>query len=69
MSAMTAEVERLVPSSDDWPLMRGLIIGAAIGAAAVGLYFLGRSLEARRRERSRPIPPPAPPPGPEASPL
>lgn len=72
MTAIAAEVERLVPSTDDWPLTRGLLVGVALGAAAAGLFVLAKSIQARRMARRLPPryqPPPAPPLAGEASPL
>lgn len=69
MSVIADEVERLVPSSDSWPLVRGLIIGVAIGAAVAGAFVLARALQQRRAARREQGRPPAPPLGAEASPL
>lgn len=55
------EVADLVPATDDHALLRGLLIGVAVGAVAVSLVLLGRTLEARRRARQAPPPPPSPP--------
>ena len=51
MSVIEDEVDRLVPSSDDWPLVRGLLLGAAIGATVAGALLLTRALRARRSAR------------------
>jgi uncharacterized integral membrane protein len=72
MTAITAEVERLVPSTDDWPLMRGLLVGVAVGAAAAGLFVAVKIIQERRAARRIPPryqPPPTPPLAGEASPL
>jgi hypothetical protein len=69
MSAIEDEVEGLVSSSDDWPLMRGLLLGIAIGATVAGAIMLTQALRARRASRRGPSLPPGPPLGAEPSPL
>ncbi len=67
MSAIAEEVGRLVPLEDEWPLLRGLLLGLAVGAIVAGALVIGRELRSRRAaQRERGLPPM---PGPEASPL
>ncbi|HMQ33530.1 MAG TPA: hypothetical protein PKD53_22555 [Chloroflexaceae bacterium] len=69
MSAIAEEVGRLVPLEDEWPLLRGLLLGLAVGATVAGVFMLGRELRARRAARRAGGLPPAPLPGVEPSPL
>lgn len=69
MSAIADEVGRLVPLEDEWPLLRGLLLGLAVGATVAGVLVLGRELRSRRAARRARGLPPAPAPGAEPSPL
>jgi hypothetical protein len=67
-----SELEELVPTSNGRPLLRGLLIGVAVGATVAGLIVLGQYIQARRTPRQAPPggPAPTPPPtGGEPSPL
>jgi hypothetical protein len=70
---ISEEVGRLVPQSDDAALLRGLLIGVAVGATIAGLLILGQTLQKRRAGRPGASrlgpPPPEAPAGPEPSPL
>lgn len=60
-----SELEQLVPTTDGRPLLRGLLIGVAVGATVAGLIILGQYIQARRTPRPTPpadptsTPPPA----------
>jgi hypothetical protein len=66
------ELEQLVPTTDGRPLLRGLLIGIAVGATVASLIILGQHIQARRTRHQAPptgptsTPPPA---GSEPSPL
>ncbi len=64
MSRIAQDVERLVPRAPEWPLVRGVLVGIVIGAAAAGLVILGQTLAERRQPRQQgPTPPPPAAPG------
>ncbi len=64
MSRIAQDVERLVPRANEWPLIRGVLVGIVIGAAAAGLVILGQTLAERRLTRQQgPTPPPPAAPG------
>lgn len=72
MTAISSEVERLVPPSGDWPLLRGLLVGALVGATVAGVLILTQTIQSRRGPRRAPPGPdlpPIPPLGAEPSPL
>lgn len=62
MSTITEEVGRLVPQTEQGALLRGLLLGVAVGAIIAGLLILTHTLRqrraARRAERRRPAPDP-----------
>ncbi|MGB9634321.1 MAG: hypothetical protein ACPL8I_13380 [Chloroflexaceae bacterium] len=63
MSTIAEDVARLIPEADEWPLLRGMLVGFVLGAAAAGLVVLGQRLAERRAVRTYlPPAPPAPPP-------
>ncbi|MCS6880633.1 MAG: hypothetical protein RMK84_16370 [Oscillochloridaceae bacterium] len=72
MSTIAEDVARLIPEVDEWPLLRGILVGFVLGAAAGGLVVLGQRLAERQVVR-RYLPPPPPAPSPptegEGSPL
>ncbi|MFQ3662035.1 MAG: hypothetical protein SNJ69_06535 [Chloroflexaceae bacterium] len=59
MSTIAEDVARLIPESGEWPLLRGILVGFVIGAAAAGLVVLGQRLADRRAARLY-LPPPPP---------
>jgi hypothetical protein len=61
MTVLREDVEQLVPTRDGRPLLRGLLIGVAVGATVAGLIILGQTIQARRSRRQ-------PPPGPASAP-
>lgn len=63
MAVLREEVEQLVPTRDGRPLLRGMLIGVAVGATVAGLIILGQAIQARRSRRQ------PPPPGPASAPL
>lgn len=65
-----AELEDLIPSSDERPLLRGLIVGIAVGATIAGLIILAQAVRKRQAEQEPPQGGPAPeqPPRGDASP-
>lgn len=68
MSRIAQDVERLVPRTREWPLIRGVLVGMMLGAAAAGLVILGQRLAERRQTRQQgPIRPPRPAPGQEGA--
>jgi hypothetical protein len=70
MAVLREDVEQLVPTTDGRPLLRGLLIGVAVGATVAGLIILGQTIQARRARRQPPPgPAAAPPPGGAPSPL
>lgn len=58
MRTIVEDVERLIPEADEWPFVRGVLVGFVLGAAAAGLVLLGQALAERRALRRRPPPPP-----------
>lgn len=58
MTTISEEVGRLVPQTEDGALLRGLLLGVAVGATIAGLLILTQTLRerraARRAERQRP---------------
>lgn len=72
MSAIEDAVEQIVPTDEGSPLLRGLLIGVALGATVAAVVILTRSLRARRAARRGPgdqSPPTLPPLGAAPSPL
>jgi hypothetical protein len=72
MSTIAEDVARLIPEADEWPLLRGMLVGFILGAAAAGLVVLGQRLAEHRAVRMYLPPAPPEPPSPadgEGSPL
>jgi uncharacterized membrane protein len=73
MTTITEEVGRLVPQHENGALLRGLLLGVAVGATIAGLLILSQTLRERcaaQRASGRQGPSaPTQPPGPEPSPL
>ncbi len=57
MAAINQDVALVVPETDAWPLLRGVLIGVAVGATVTGLIIVGRLLYTRRAARRRNSPP------------
>ncbi|PDW01189.1 hypothetical protein [Candidatus Viridilinea mediisalina] len=49
-----AELEELIPTSDERPLLRGLIIGIAVGATIAGLIILAQTARKRQTRQEPP---------------
>ena len=51
MSLIEQDVERLLPASESWSLLDGLLLGAVIGATGAALVVIGQVMATRRLRR------------------
>lgn len=66
MSEIENNVARLVPGTTGQPLLRGLLLGALVGAALAALTLFGRDLASQRARAPRPLVNPSDPNTPSA---
>ncbi|WP_129671089.1 hypothetical protein [Candidatus Chloroploca sp. Khr17] len=51
--SLKRDIVRLIPAEDEQPLLRGLLIGVAIGATIVTVVLVARTIKQRRAAANR----------------